>query len=96
MSEDRPAWYAFSRLTETFKPPRHDALPDTGRRLTPEAVHDQRFSTTRLLPGYAMEEVDAFLDQVQQEMRRLIRERDEAVARSQGQIGISAAARPDA
>ncbi|GAA2603135.1 DivIVA domain-containing protein [Actinomadura fulvescens] len=78
MSEDRNPWYAISRLTEPFRPPRPDLRPDLGERLTPEAVHDQRFTTTRLLPGYAMEEVDAFLDQVRQEMARLIQERDEA------------------
>ncbi|MFG2005837.1 DivIVA domain-containing protein [Spirillospora sp. NPDC048911] len=67
-----------SRLTEPFRlpPPHHPR--DLDRRLTPEAVHDQRFSTTRLYPGYAMEEVDAFLDHVKQELARLIQERDEA------------------
>ncbi|MEU5884589.1 DivIVA domain-containing protein [Spirillospora sp. NPDC047279] len=81
MSEDRPAWYALSRLTEPFKPPRSDGRPETGGRVTPEAVHNQRFTTTRLLPGYAMEEVDAFLEEVREEIERLIRERDEARAR---------------
>ncbi|MBO2450812.1 DivIVA domain-containing protein [Actinomadura barringtoniae] len=51
---------------------------DLHLRLTPEAVQNQRFSTRRLLPGYAMDEVDAFLDQIKHEMARLIQERDAA------------------
>lgn len=50
------------------------------RRMTPADVERQRFTTTRLMPGYSMDEVDAFLDQVRDEMARLIRERDEARA----------------
>jgi len=51
---------------------------DLPLRLTPEAVQNQRFTTRRLLPGYATDEVDAFLDQIKHEMARLIQERDAA------------------
>ncbi|WP_375539121.1 DivIVA domain-containing protein [Actinomadura sp. J1-007] len=57
-------------------------------RLTPSTVRNKRFTTTRLRPGYAVEEVDDFLDAIEREMERLIRERDEADSR--------AAARPPA
>ncbi|MBO2463327.1 DivIVA domain-containing protein [Actinomadura violacea] len=75
MSEKRPAWQ--SRLTGFVRGP-----GGTGeeRRLTPEAVRDRKFATTRLTQGYAVAEVDAFLDQVTHELARLIRERDEARA----------------
>jgi DivIVA domain-containing protein len=83
MNDDRAPWFAISRLTESFKAPREvpQANGAPASRLTPEAVQNQRFTTTRLLPGYAMEEVDAFLDQVKHEMARLIQERDAARAR---------------
>jgi DivIVA domain-containing protein len=49
-------------------------------RLTPQAVHDKQFSTTRLRPGYDQEETDAFLDLVESEISLLIRERENARA----------------
>jgi DivIVA domain-containing protein len=44
--------------------------------LTPADVRDKQFSTTRLRPGYDEGEVDAFLDEVEAELGRLIQERD--------------------
>lgn len=51
-----------------------------GKRLSPDDVRDMQFSTTRLRPGYDEDEVDAFLDRVEAEMRRLTWERDTARA----------------
>jgi DivIVA domain-containing protein len=45
--------------------------------LTPADVRNKQFSTTRLRPGYAEEEVDAFLDEVEAELGRLLQENDE-------------------
>jgi DivIVA domain-containing protein len=45
--------------------------------LTPADVRNKQFSTTRLRPGYDEEEVDAFLDEVEAELDRLIQENDE-------------------
>ncbi len=42
--------------------------------LTPEDVQNKRFTTTRLKAGYDEVEVDAFLDEVEAEMRRLLAE----------------------
>ena len=42
--------------------------------LTPEAVRNKQFTTIRLREGYDMGEVDHFLDQVEQELQRLIDE----------------------
>lgn len=39
--------------------------------LTPEDVDNVRFSATRFGPGYRVEDVDAFLDRVAAELRRL-------------------------
>ncbi|WP_425547508.1 DivIVA domain-containing protein [Actinomadura vinacea] len=46
--------------------------------MTPEAVRNTKFVTTRLRPGYWEEQVDAFLDHVEIEVETLTRERDEA------------------
>jgi DivIVA domain-containing protein len=43
-----------------------DAMP-----LTPEDVQQKRFSTVRFKEGYDEVEVDAFLDEVTAELRRL-------------------------
>ncbi|MGI5324186.1 DivIVA domain-containing protein [Actinomadura nitritigenes] len=75
MGKKRPAWQ--SRLAGFGSGP-DDA--DGDRRITPQAVRDRKFATTRLTQGYAVEEVDAFLDLVTNELARLIRERDEARA----------------
>lgn len=45
--------------------------------LTPADVRSKRFSTTRLRSGYDEEEVDAFLDEVEAELDRLIQENEE-------------------
>jgi DivIVA domain-containing protein len=45
--------------------------------LTPAEVRNKQFSTTRLRPGYDEEEVDAFLDEVEAELHRLLQENEE-------------------
>jgi len=45
--------------------------------LTPADVRNKQFSTTRLRPGYDEEEVDAFLDEVEADLGRLIQENEE-------------------
>lgn len=45
--------------------------------LTPEDVENTRFTTVRLREGYDMQEVDLFLDEVQEELARLHRENDD-------------------
>lgn len=40
--------------------------------LTPEDVRNKRFSVVRFRPGYDEEEVDAFLDEIETELRRLL------------------------
>src|SRR6266581_8765665 len=45
--------------------------------LTPADVRNKQFSTTRLRPGYDEEEVDAFLDEVEAELDRQIKETEE-------------------
>jgi DivIVA domain-containing protein len=45
--------------------------------LTPADVRNKQFSTTRLRPGYDEEEVDAFLDEIEVELDRLIQENEE-------------------
>src|SRR5215813_5830087 len=45
--------------------------------LTPADVRNKQFSTTRLRPGYDEEEGDAFLDEVEVELDRLIQENEE-------------------
>src|SRR2546428_9167695 len=42
--------------------------------LTPEDVQQKRFTTTRFRPGYDEDEVDAFLDEVESELTRLVQE----------------------
>jgi len=49
--------------------------------LTPADVRSRQFSTTRLRPGYDEEEVDAFLDEVEAGLDRLIQENEELRAR---------------
>ena len=64
--------------------------------LTPADVRNKQFSTTRLRPGYDEEEVDAFLDEVEAELDRLIQENEELraklaeVLRGGGKPGIPA------
>src|SRR5258708_2301326 len=49
--------------------------------LTPADVRNKQFSTTRLRPGYDEEEVDAFLEEVEAELDRLIQENEELGAK---------------
>src|ERR1700751_2111224 len=54
---------------------------DVDMPLTPADVRNKQFSTTRLRPGYDEEEVDAFLDEVEAELDRLIQENEELRAK---------------
>jgi DivIVA domain-containing protein len=45
--------------------------------LTPEDVVSKRFTTTKFRDGYDQDEVDDFLDEVVEEMRRLTKENEE-------------------
>src|SRR5664279_2516785 len=45
--------------------------------LTPEDVRNKQFSTVRLREGYEMDEVDAFLDEVEAELTRLGRDNED-------------------
>jgi DivIVA domain-containing protein len=68
--------------------------------LTPADVRNKQFSTTRLRPGYDEEEVDAFLDEVEAELDRLIQENEDLrsklaeVLRGGGKPGIPALSSP--
>ncbi|MGH8866677.1 MAG: DivIVA domain-containing protein [Actinomycetes bacterium] len=69
--------------------------------LTPEDVRNKQFTTVRLREGYDEEEVDAFLDEVETELTRLIRENDElraklaAATRAQAAQPTAAQRRPE-
>jgi DivIVA domain-containing protein len=56
---------------------RHASVPGT-TRLTAADVMRASFATTRLATGYSVEQVDAFLDRVAEEIAMLTMERDEA------------------
>src|SRR3954464_475300 len=45
--------------------------------LTPDDVQNKRFTTVRFKEGYDEEEVDAFLDEVEAELRRLLGENEQ-------------------
>ena len=45
--------------------------------LTPEDVSNKRFTPVRLREGYDMGEVDQFLDEVEAELERLLKENDD-------------------
>lgn len=70
--------------------------------LTPEDVANKRFRVTRMKAGYDEEEVDAFLDEVEAELRRLTGENDQlrvqlaAVAEGPGSSLIAAPPSPPA
>lgn len=49
--------------------------------LTPEDVHKKTFTPVRLREGYDMGEVDQFLDEVESELDRLVRDNDELRAK---------------
>jgi DivIVA domain-containing protein len=63
-------------------------------------VRNKQFSTTRLRPGYDEEEVDAFLDEVEAELDRLLQENEELraklaeVLRGGGKPGVPALGSP--
>ena len=57
--------------------------------LTPEDVSNKRFTAVRLREGYDMGEVDQFLDEVEAELERLIKENDDLRAKlSAAQKGL--------
>ena len=60
--------------------------------LTPEDVHNKQFTTVRLREGYDEEEVDAFLDEVEAELTRLLRENEELRAKLAAATRAAAAA----
>jgi DivIVA domain-containing protein len=49
--------------------------------VTPADVRNKQFSATRLRPGYDVEEVDAFLDEIETELTRLVQENEELRSR---------------
>ena len=60
--------------------------------LTPQDVQSQEFATTRFKPGYDEEEVDAFLDEVEAELNRLLTENADLRNRiNQMQVAASSA-----
>ena len=62
--------------------------------LTPEDVQNKRFTTVRFKEGYDEEEVDAFLDEVETELRRLLGENDELRRAPKAAAPAAAAAPP--
>ena len=68
--------------------------------LTPEDVSNKRFTPVRLREGYDMGEVDQFLDEVESELERLIKENDDlrtklsAAQRGDGDTAAAAAPVP--
>jgi DivIVA domain-containing protein len=65
--------------------------------LTPDDVRNKQFSTVKFKEGYAEEEVDAFLDEIEAELGRLLAENEELrtrVAALQQQVAAGAAAPP--
>src|SRR5438270_1104007 len=61
--------------------------------LAPQDVQNKEFATTRFKPGYDEEEVDAFLDEVEAELTRLLTENADLRNRL-GQLQAAAAAAP--
>jgi len=67
--------------------------------LTSADVRNKQFSTTRLRPGYDEEEVDAFLDEIESELDRLVQENEDlrsklAECMRGGQSSVSAFSSP--
>ena len=62
--------------------------------LTPEDVRNKRFTAVRFKEGYDLEEVDAFLDEIEESLAALIKENSDlrATARSGGGSGASSEA----
>ena len=52
--------------------------------LTPEDVRNKQFTTVRLREGYDEDEGDAFLDEVEAELTRLLRENEDLRAKLEG------------
>ncbi len=63
--------------------------------LTPEDVRNKQFTTVRLREGYDEDEVDAFLDEVEAELTRLLRENDELRAKLAAATRAAAAGGPN-
>jgi len=59
--------------------------------LTPEDVSNKRFTAVRLREGYDMTEVDQFLDEVETELTRLLRENEELRAEGGGAVRTTTA-----
>ena len=57
--------------------------------LRPEDVREKRFTPVRMRGGYDVGEVDAFLDEVETELTRLIAEKDDLEARLAGSAGAA-------
>ncbi len=57
--------------------------------LTPEDVSNKRFTPVRLREGYDMGEVDQFLDEVESELERLIKENDDLRSKVSASTGAS-------
>jgi DivIVA domain-containing protein len=64
--------------------------------LTPEDVQKKQFSTVRFKEGYDEEEVDAFLDEVEAELRRLLAEHQSLSRVAQSAPAAAAPAAPAA
>src|SRR6187399_1760148 len=60
--------------------------------LTPEDVSNKRFTPVRLREGYDMGEVDQFLDEVEAELERLLKENDDLRAKLTSSHGADAVA----
>ena len=57
--------------------------------LTPEDVSNKRFTPVRLREGYDMGEVDQFLDEVESELERLLKETSVIPAAHQMELHVS-------
>ena len=62
--------------------------------LTPEDVQNKRFTTTRFRPGYDEDEVDAFLDEVEAELTRLLQDNSGLRTRGREPFGSPGRHRP--
>ena len=62
--------------------------------LTPKDVHEKQFSTVKMRTGYDMDEVDAFLDEVESSLGELITQNDDLQAQMVQGAGKSAAPAP--
>ena len=64
--------------------------------LTPEDVRNKQFTTVRLREGYDEDEVDAFLDEVEAELTRLLRENEDLRAKLAAATRVRRRAEPAA